>query len=100
MRNTLATLLALTFGLNPTASQAQTAQEPLDEVVVTGEFAGPGMWQITHPDHPGHTLWIVGEPPPLPGRMRWRSQNVERVALQSQEILMQPGVSLKPDEKI
>jgi hypothetical protein len=32
--------------------------------------------------------------------MRWRSHNVERVASQSQEILVQAGFSLKPDEKI
>jgi hypothetical protein len=93
-------LLVLACGLNPDVSLAQAPEEPLEEIVVTGEFAGPGMWQVTHPDHPGHTLWIVGEPPPLPNRMRWRSQNVERVALQSQEILMQPGFSLKPDEKV
>jgi hypothetical protein len=100
MRKTLTTVLALACGLNLDISQAQTSGEPLEEIVVTGEYAGPGMWQVTHPDHPGHTLWIVGEPPPLPNRMQWRSQNVERVALQSQEILMQPGVSLKPDEKV
>jgi hypothetical protein len=100
MRKTLTTVLALACALSPDFSQAQVSEEPLEEIVVTGEFAGPGMWQVTHPDHPGHTLWIVGGPPPLPSRMRWRSQNVERVALQSQEILMRPGVSLKPDEKI
>jgi hypothetical protein len=100
MQKTLTTLFAFACGLNLNIAQAQTPQEPLDEIVVTGEYAGPGMWQVTHPDHPGHTLWIVGEPPPLPNRMSWRSQNVERVALNSQEILMQPGVSLKPDEKV
>jgi hypothetical protein len=100
VKKSLTILLVLACGLNPDISQAQTPEEPLEEIVVTGEFTGPGMWQVTHPDHPGHTLWIVGEPPPLPNRMRWRSQNVERVALQSQEILMQPGFSLKPDEKV
>jgi hypothetical protein len=58
------------------------------------------MWQITHPDHPGHTLWIVGEPPLLPKGMRFRSQQVANVASQSQEILQQTGFSLKPDEKV
>jgi hypothetical protein len=100
MRKTLTTVLALACGLTLDISQAQTTGEPLEEIVVTGEYAGPGMWQVTHPDHPGHTLWMVGEPPPLPNRMRWRSQNVERVAAQSQEILLQPGVSMQPDEKI
>ncbi len=58
------------------------------------------MWQVRHSDHPGHTLWIVGEPPLLPQGIRLRSQNVERVALESQEILRGPGVSLKPDQKV
>ena len=66
MQKTLTTVLALACGLNPDISHAQTSEEPLEEIIVTGEHAGPGMWQVTHPDHPGHTLWIVGEPPLLP----------------------------------
>lgn len=95
MRRALTTTLMLLGTVIATAADA-----PMEEVVVTGEFAGPGMWQITHPDHPGHTLWIVGEPPLLPQGMRFRSQKVVRVASESQEILNQPGLSLKPDEKI
>lgn len=96
----LAALLALACGLNPVLSPAQVPEQPLDEIVVTGEFPGPGLWQVTHTDHPGHTLWIVGEPPLLPKGMRFRSQQVMRVAAQSQEILMPPGLGLKPDQKI
>lgn len=100
MRITLTTALAITCGLNPPVSLAQTSEEPLEEIIVAGEFPGPGMWQVTHPHQPGHTLWIVGEPPPLPKGMRFRSQQVARVASQSQEILRGPGFSLKPDEKV
>jgi hypothetical protein len=100
MRRTLTTLFGLVWGLNSSLTQAQTSEQPLDEIVVTGEFAGPGMWRVTHPNHPDHTLWIVGEPPLLPKGMRFRSQQVARVASQSQEIVVQPGVSLKPDQKI
>lgn len=86
------------------ASIAQTAplpaDAPLDEVVVTGEYAGPGMWKVTHPAHPGHELWIVGEPPPLPKRLTWRSKQVERRLLQSQEVLLQPSLQVKPDKEI
>jgi hypothetical protein len=100
MKKTLTTVLALACGLNSDISQAQTPEEPLEEIIVAGEYAGPGMWQVTHLDHPGHTLWIVGEPPLLPMGMRFRSQQVTRVASQSQEILLQTGLSLKPDEKV
>lgn len=100
MKTTLTTLLALAFGLTLDTSQAQAPEQPLEEIIVTGEFPGPGMWQVTHADHPGHTLWIVGEPPLLPAGMHFRSQQVTRVASQSQEILVQPGISLKPDKKV
>jgi hypothetical protein len=100
MRKTLTTALALACVPHLNNSQAQTTEGPLEEIIVSGDYAGPGMWQITHPDHPGHTLWIVGEPPLLPQGMRFHSQQVANVASQSQEILMQVGVSLKPDEKV
>lgn len=95
MRKALTTALALIAAVAATAADA-----PMEEVVVTGEYAGPGMWQVTHPDHPGHTLWIVGEPPLLPMGMRFRSQKVAEVASRSQEILQRTGVTLKPDKKI
>ena len=95
MRKALTTALMLIGAATATAADA-----PMEEVVVTGEYAGPGMWQITHPDHPGHTLWIVGEPPLLPNGMHFRSEKVTRVASQSQEILQQTGFGLKPDEKV
>jgi hypothetical protein len=93
-------VLALACGLNADFSPAQSSAEPLEEIIVAGEFPGPGMWQVTHPDHPGHTLWLVGDPPLLPQGMRFRSQQVVQVASQSQEILQQTGLSLKPDEKV
>ncbi len=95
VRKTLTTALMLIVAVTAIAADA-----PMEEVVVTGEYAGPGMWQVTHPDHPGHTLWILGEPPLLPKGIRFRSQKVAQVASQSQEILMPAGSSLKPDEKI
>jgi hypothetical protein len=100
VKKTLTILLVLTCGLSLENSQAQTTEQPLEEIIVAGEFAGPGMWQVTHPDHHGHTLWIVGEPPLLPQGMRIRSQQVARVASQSQEILQQTGFTLKPDKKV
>ena len=73
---------------------------PMDEVVVTGEFPGPGMWKVTRAEADGHVLWIVGDPPPLPKRMKWKSKGIEAVALSAQEILRDSSVSMKPDEKI
>lgn len=78
----------------------QVATEPMEEVVVTGEFPGPGMWKVSRPEDPTHVLWIVGDPPPLPRRMSWKSRDVESVALRSQEILLDASVRMEPDEKI
>jgi hypothetical protein len=76
-------------------------EAPLDEIVVTGEYPGPGLWKVTRSDEPaGHTLWIIGDPPPLPKRLAWKSTAVEAVVLRSQEILRDTGVTMKPDEKI
>ena len=101
MRNALTTASMLIAAVTASAADAPIAAEaPMEEVVVTGEFAGPGMWQVTHPDHPGHTLWLVGDPPLLPIGMRFRSQQVANVASQSQEILLLRGFGLKPDKKV
>lgn len=74
---------------------------PPEEVVVTGEYPGPGLWKVTRPDDPAdHTLWILGDPPPLPKKMKWKSSEVEAVLRRSQEVLMPSALSVKPDEKI
>jgi hypothetical protein len=73
---------------------------PMDEVVVSGEYPGPGMWKVTSANADGHVLWIVSDPPPLPKRMKWKSKDVEAVAISAQEILRDSAVSMEPDEKI
>lgn len=77
------------------------ADAPIDEIVVTGEYPGPGLWKVTRDGEAfGHTLWIIGDPPPLPKRLAWKSSAVEAVVLRSQEILRDTGVTMKPDENI
>lgn len=96
----LGALGALLF-VGAAGGQAPAAEPPLEEIVVSGEFAGPGMWKVTRADDSsGRALWIIGGPPPLPKRMQWRSRAVESVVLRSQEILLDAGVNMTPDEKI
>jgi hypothetical protein len=100
MRIALLPVCALLVATN-VLGQTPGEEAPLEEVVVTGEFPGPGMWRVTRPgDAANHVLWIVGDPPPLPARMQWKSKDVEAVALSAQEILRDTSVSMEPDEKI
>ena len=97
--------VALCLSLAPVWAQAPAASadesEPLDEVVVSGEYPGPGLWKITRADDSAaHVMWIVGEPPPLPKRMKWKSKDIEAVALGAQEILFDSAVRMDADEKI
>jgi hypothetical protein len=82
--------------------EAPSIEAPsMDEIVVTGEYPGPGLWKVTRADEPaGHTLWIIGDPPPLPKRLAWKSKAVEALVVRSQEILRDTGVTMKPDEDI
>jgi hypothetical protein len=93
--------LGLVLLLGAAPGGAAEPEAPLDEIVVSGEYPGPGMWKITRADDAAnHVLWIVSEPPPLPKRMKWKSSDVEAVALGAQEILRDSSVSMEPDEKI
>ena len=58
------------------ARGADQASTQLDELVVTGERTGPGMWHV----HRGNAqLWILGSLSPLPKGITWRSKQVEQV---------------------
>jgi len=70
------------------------ADEPLEEVLVTGLRPGPGLWKVTRPgDASGHVIWILGNYSPLPKKMQWRSHELESVLASSQELLAPVSVS-------
>jgi uncharacterized protein YbaP (TraB family) len=58
----------------------------MDELVVTGERAGPGMWHV----HRGAAqMWILGSMSPLPKGITWRSAQVEQVLGSANRVLVQ-----------
>ncbi len=58
----------------------------MDDVVVTGERTGPGMWRV----HRGTAqVWILGSMSPLPKGITWRSKQVEQVLEGSSQVLVQ-----------
>lgn len=62
-------------------------QKPAEEVIVTGEQPGPGLWKVSQHDH---VLWILGTLTPVPKKMTWRSRSVEAVLAQSQSVIAVP----------
>jgi uncharacterized protein YbaP (TraB family) len=67
------------------ASPPPTPPEQLQELVVTGERTGPGLWHV----HKGAAhLWILGTISPLPKGITWRSTQVERLLASTNEVLL------------
>jgi uncharacterized protein YbaP (TraB family) len=80
-----ATLLCMGF-----LSLACRAEQPpapvMDDLVVTGERTGPGMWHV----HRGAAeVWILGSMSPLPKGITWRSKQVEQVLDGTSQVLVQ-----------
>ena len=74
------------------ADQTQSATQPaLDEIVVTAERAGPGMWHV----HRGAAnVWILGSISPLPRDITWRSRQVEQVLESTSQVLVQKPLEI------
>jgi uncharacterized protein YbaP (TraB family) len=92
MRRILA--LCLTLLMHVASAQDTSNTEP-ETVLVQGERPGPGLWKITRD---GHVLWLLGTHSPLPVFMTWRSEQVETVISESNEVLGTYAVSLKVPE--
>ena len=75
----------------PPAALSDVPSAPVEEVLVTGEQPGPGMWRVSDGEH---ELWILGTLDPLPRRMTWRSREAERVIARSQAVIAPPAVSV------
>lgn len=58
----------------------------LDEIIVTGERTGPGMWHIRHG---AADIWLLGSLSPLPRGITWRSRQVEQVLTTTSQVLVQ-----------
>jgi uncharacterized protein YbaP (TraB family) len=79
-------LQVATAGDEPPSSVAPAG--PIEEVLVTGQQPGPGLWRVTRPSAGNdHVLWILGTHGPLPKKMRWRSAELEAALSASQELV-------------
>jgi hypothetical protein len=75
--------LCLLLGVPPAADaapvepgRASPESEPLQEVEVSGERPGPGLWKIRRG---ANTVYILGTTSPLPRRVTFRSRELESV---------------------
>jgi uncharacterized protein YbaP (TraB family) len=64
---------------------ASPALQEFAEIVVTGEQPGPALWRVQSGDH---VLWLLGGVSQLPGRVTWRSKQLETVLVTSQELIV------------
>jgi len=61
------------------------APDQLQELVVTGERTGPGLWHV----HKGAAhVWILASISPLPRDITWRSTQVERLLASTNRVLV------------
>lgn len=86
-------LITIVSGASSSTLLAQAVDAPLQEVQVSGERPGPGLWRV---QQGGHTLYLLGTMAPLPKKMQWRSREVESVLARAQEYLPgTPSVNVK-----
>ena len=75
-RAALIIAVGLVAGAMPGAARADEPPPVMDELTVTGERTGPGMWHVRHGSA---NLWILGSMSPLPKGITWRSKQVEQI---------------------
>jgi uncharacterized protein YbaP (TraB family) len=84
----IATGLVLLACIGTRAADVLEPQPEIEEVLVTGQQPGPGLWKVTRPaDGTEHVLWILGSYGPLPKRMSWRSTELEAALAGSQAVI-------------
>jgi len=72
----------------PGTAAAQSAAAPQVaapvQVVVSGRYRGPKLWRVSKD---GHALWVLGTVTPLPKRMVWQTEDIQKLLRQTQEVI-------------
>ncbi len=82
---------SLLSGLLRGGRRRRASPAALDEIVVTAERAGPGMWHVHRGDA---NVWILGSISPLPRDITWRSKQVESVLESTSQVLVQKPIEI------
>lgn len=87
----MAMLLTGLCGICAAAVSAEQTPPAPDEIVVTAERAGPGMWHVHRGDA---NVWLLGSLSPLPRDITWRSKQVESVLESTSQVLVQKPIEI------
>lgn len=91
----LCAVLPAGAGAQTVGSTAAAPVVDMATVQVSGEQPGPGLWKVTAAN--GHVLWVLGTVSPMPQRVEWRSDEVQRVIDQADHVLGAPGWTIDAD---
>jgi hypothetical protein len=78
----------------PSPAAPEESAPLVEEVLVTGEQPGPGLWAVKKGDH---TLWILGVQRPVPKKLVWRSKEIEALIARSKQVLLVGSVDFDPN---
>ena len=81
-----ALLLLSSFAVG--AQTPVTTEPALEEITVTGELPGPGLWVVRNGQR---SLYLLGTLSPLPKDLQWRSRELERVLARAQMLIPSRG---------
>ena len=82
---------AFAQAIEPSEAHAQAAPAPIEEVIVTGEQPGPGLWKVTHGGT--NVVWVLGTAGGIPKDVKWRSRQVEDVIAHANAVIFGESVS-------
>jgi uncharacterized protein YbaP (TraB family) len=78
---------ALLFSVTSAAAdhQAPSVTPQVPVIVISGRYAGPKLWRVSKDD--AHVLWVLGTITPLPRRMVWQTDDIQRLLRHTQEVI-------------
>lgn len=88
LTQTTAFALLLLGSLAVSAQTPVTTEPALEEITVTGELPGPGLWVVRNRER---SLYLLGTLSPLPKDLQWRSRELERVLARAQMLIPSRG---------
>jgi uncharacterized protein YbaP (TraB family) len=72
-------------------ARVEDPPQKVDEIIVSGERAGPGLW---HVQKGAAQLWIFATVSPLPKDMTWRSKQLEKILDGTDRVLVAKPVEI------